>query len=497
MRITVTTGTLESGFRPFTKTFKAALIGILCTVLGACPNEIHHAHDGALPRDSLDEVLARGKLRVVSRVNPATFVVDKHGPSGIEFELAREFARSIGVRLEMLPAANTAEVYAALDSGAADMAASGLSQRAGDGNSYWYSAPYLEVRQQIVHRSGTPRPGSLADLIGKRVMVLAQSSSVDALHLAQRELPTLGWMEATRIETFEMLRKVAEGKVDYAVVKSNEFLMHAGLFPTLEVAFELDQNERLAWATAERGPNARLHGAMQRFLADHERSGELDLLRERFFGYLPEVNRRALTAFARRVESQLPRIEKTLRRIAEQEGIDWRMLAAISYQESHWNPQAVSPTGVRGMMMLTQATAREMGVKDRVDMEQSLRGGARYFLQLLEGVDKRISGAERELFALAAYNMGPAHVEDARRLATLQGANPDLWVDVEKQLPLLTKRAWYSRTRYGYARGYETLGFVSRIRQYHRYLEHHEDGAELFDLAVASLHGTPASPSRS
>ena len=497
MRITVTTGTLESGFRPVTKTLRAALIGILCAVLGACPNETRQPHSGALPRDSLDEVLARGKLRVVSRVNPATFVVDKHGPSGIEYELAREFARSLGVRLEMLPAANIAEVYAALDSGAADMAASGLSQRDGVASSYWYSTPYMEVRQQIVHRSGTPRPTTLADLVGKRVMALAQSSSADALHSAQREQPTLGWMEATRIETFDMLRKIADGKIDYAVVKSNEFLMHAGLFPTLEVAFELEQGERLAWATAEHSPNARLHGAMQSFLADHERSGSLDLLRERFFGYLPEVNRHALTAFANRVETLLPRIEKTLRRVATEEGIDWRMLAAISYQESHWNPNAVSRTGVRGMRMLTQTTAREMGVSNRTDMEQSLRGGARYFLRLLEGVDQRIAAAERELFALAAYNMGPAHVEDARRLAALRGANPDVWADVEKQLPLLTKRAWYSRTRYGYARGHETLGFVNRIRQYHRYLEHHEDGPGLFELAVTSLHASQALPARS
>lgn len=472
-------------------------MGILCAVLGACPSETYQSHSGALPRDSLDEVLARGTLRVVSRVNPATFVVDKHGPSGIEFELARAFAGSLGVKIEMLPAANIAEVYAALDSGAADMAASGLSQRSHGSSAYWYSAPYLEVRQQIVHRSGTPRPRSIAELAGKRVMVLAQSSSADALRAAQREHPALGWMEATRIETFDLLRKIVDDEIDYAIVKSNEFLMHAGLFPTLEVAFELEQGERLAWATAERAPNARLHGAMQRFLADHERSGELDLLRERFFGYLPDVHRRALTAFAERVETQLPRIEKTLRRIAAEEGIDWRMLAAIAYQESHWNPRAVSPTGVRGMMMLTQATAREMGVANRTDMEQSLRGGARYFLRLLDGVDRRIAAPERELFALAAYNIGPAHVEDARRLARLRGANPEVWADVEKQLPLLTQRVWYSRTRHGFARGYETLGFVNRIRQYHRYLEHHEDGPGLFELAMASRHGTPALPARS
>ena len=473
------------------------MMGILCAVLAACPSETIQSHSSQLPRDSLDEVLARGKLRVVSRVNPATFVVDKHGPSGIEFELARAFAEKIGVELEMIPAANIAEVYAALDSGAADMAASGLSARASGSGSYWYSSPYLEVRQQIVYKSGTERPRAIEDLVGKRVMVLAQSSSADALAEAQKTRPDLAWMEATRIETFELLRKLADDEIDYAIVKSNEFQMHEGLFPGIEIAFELAQGERLSWATAERGRNARLHAAMQNFLARHEESGEMDLLRERFFGYLPEINRKALTAFADRVESHLPRFEKLLRTIGAEEGIDWRLLAAISYQESHWNPRAVSYTGVRGMMMLTQVTAREMGVRDRTNIEQSLRGGARYFLKLLEQVSDEIAPSDRELFALAAYNMGPAHVEDARRLAEMRGADPDVWADVEKQLPLLTKRAWHSRTRHGYARGYETLSFVNRIRQYHRFLAHHDEESNMLQLAQNAAGAASLLPARS
>ena len=472
-------------------------MGILCAVLAACPSETIQSHSGPLPRDSLDEVLARGKLRVVSRVNPATFVVDKHGPSGIEFELARAFAEQIGVELEMIPAANIAEVYAALDSGAADMAASGLSARLSGTSSYWYSSPYLEVRQQIVYRSGSARPRCVADLVGKRVMVLAQSSSADALAEAQRAHPGLGWMEATRIETFELLRKIMDDEIDYAIVKSNEFEMHEGLFPGIEIAFELEEREQLAWATAERGRNARLHASMQNFLARYEESGELDLLRERFFGYLPEINRKALTTFAERVESHLPRFERVLRRIGAEEGIDWRLLAAISYQESHWTPRAVSYTGVRGMMMLTTATAREVGVTDRTNLEQSLRGGARYFLKLLEQVSEDIAPSERELFALAAYNIGPAHVEDARRIAEMRGADPDVWADVEKQLPLLTKRAWHSRTRHGYARGYETLNFVNRIRQYHRFLEHHDEESNMLQVAQNARTSFAQLPARS
>jgi membrane-bound lytic murein transglycosylase F len=497
MWITATTGTLESRLAAILRILKGIAMGLLCVVLSACPSETYQPHDSLLPLDSLDEVMARGTLRVVSRVNPATFVLDKHGPSGIEYELARAFASHLGVELEVLPAASIGDAYAALGSGAVDIAASGLSERVRSSGKFRYSEPYLEVSQQIVYRSDTPRPETVADLVGKRVMVLAQSSSAEALHSAQQDLPGLRWMEATRVETFELLKELADGNIDYAVLKSNEFLMHQGLFPRIEVAFELAPAEQLSWAIADRRDNDRLHDAMQEFLRRFEDLGELDLLRERFFGYLPEINRNALTAFATRVDSQLPRYEKLMRRIAEEEGIDWRLLAAISYQESHWNPGAVSRTGVKGMMMLTHAAAAEVGVTDRTNLEQSLRGGARYYLKLLEKISPDIAGPDRELFALAAYNMGLSHVEDARRIASVRGADPDSWTDVEQQLPLLTKREWRAHTRHGYARGYEAASFVNRIRQYHRFLVHHDEGSGLFQIAMSGGNAMRQLPDRS
>ena len=497
MSITATTGTMESRTRFVSPYTKGILTGLLCALLSAYPNAAFEAHESMLPKDSLDEVMTRGTLRVVSRVNPATFVIDKHGPSGIEFELARAFAADLGVELEMLPAANIGDAYSALDRGVADIAASGLTARVEGKLSYLYSSPYLEVSQQIVYRSGTRRPSSMNDLAGARVMVLAQTSSADALRDTQHALPALSWQEATRIETFELLKKIVDGEIDYAVVKSNEFFMHQGLFPGLEVAFEIERPEQLSWATSRKRHNSRLYQTMQSFLGAYEASGDLDLLRERFFGYLPEINRRALKAFAERADRQLPRLEKVMRRIGKEEGVDWRLLAAISYQESHWNPQAVSRTGVAGMMMLTKATAAEVGVSDRRNMEQSLRGGARYFHDLLSQVSEDIAPPDRELFALAAYNIGPGHVEDARKLATLRGADPNVWAEVEPQLLLLSKREWHSRTRYGYARGFETASFVNRIRQYHRFLLHHNEGGELFQLAMGGSSGTYFSPAKS
>lgn len=487
MPITSTTGTLEGRVGLAKRVIRTATLSVFCAILVACAFTQLHAPVAATPPphasldqpapDTLDAVRARGKLRVVTRLNPASFQMGRHGPSGIEYELASAFATDLGVELEMLPVTTVGEVYAALDAGTADIAASGLTERAHARGAYLYSAPYLDVTHQVVYRGEERRPRSVEDLAGARVMALAHTSSADALRRAQAALPALGWMEATRGDTAELLRMLADGTVDYAVLKSNEFYMYAGLFPRLEIAFELTQPDALAWAVALGEHNGRLYLAIQDFLGKYEADGDLALLRERFFGHLPELNRRAVQAFAVRAEKRLPQLEPLMRRIAAEEGMDWRLLAAMSYQESHWNPRAVSPMGAVGMMMLMQRAASEVGVTNRWDMTQSLRGGARYFLKLVALMDPEIPASERELFALAAYNMGPAHLEDARRIARVRGFDPNRWSDVEAQLPLLSKREWRKHTKYGYARGNETLGFVSRVRQYHRFLVHHDDAA--------------------
>ncbi len=489
MSITSTTATLEVFVSRMCKKMHRLATGVLCLILLACPHAEYRASSLPLPQDTLDRVLARGTLRAVSRVNPATFVVDRHGPAGIEYELAEAFAREIGVSLEMIPAANIGEAYAALDAGRADIATAGLTERRARDVPYAYSAPYLGISQQVVYRSGDARPESLVDLVGSRVMVLASTSSADALRRAQAALPKLAWMESTRGETADLLSSLAAGEVDYVVLKSHEFYVHEGLFPSLEVAFDLPEPEQLAWAIRQGPENHRLFSAMQNFLVRSEREGELDELRERFYGHLPETNRLALSAFARRVDSQLPRYEALMRRIGEEEGIDWRLLAAISYQESHWNPGAVSRKGAAGMMMLMPQAASEVGIRDRRNAEQSLRGGARYFLKLAAELPQGVAANERELFILAAYNMGPRRLQETRRLTAERGANPDLWSDVEQQLRQGANRG--SQGRRAARRNIETVTFVSRVRQYHRFLSHHDDEGGLYAQAGATERTPP------
>ena len=171
------------------------------------------------------------------------------------------------------------------------------------------------------------------------------------------------------------------------------------------------------------------------------------------------------------IAQRLPRYETLFRRIAKTHQIDWRLLAAISYQESHWSPRARSPTGVRGMMMLTLTTAREVGVRNRLDVEQSVRGGARYLNRIYDRLPDTIHEPDRTWIALAAYNVGMGHVYDARDLTLQAGGDPDKWHDLRFYLLLLEQSWWYRQTRYGYARGSEPVRYVENIRLFYRHLQ--------------------------
>ncbi len=171
-------------------------------------------------------------------------------------------------------------------------------------------------------------------------------------------------------------------------------------------------------------------------------------------------------SFVACVRERLPRYQAWFQEAAAETGIDWRLLAAIGYQESRWDSAAVSPTGVQGLMMLTAETARRVGVADRNDPRESILGGARYLRVIGKTIPERIPDPDRTWMTLAAYNVGYGHLEDARILTQRRGQDPDRWPDVRANLPLLAQERHYTTLKRGYARGWEPVGFVRNVQTY-------------------------------
>jgi soluble lytic murein transglycosylase-like protein len=212
---------------------------------------------------------------------------------------------------------------------------------------------------------------------------------------------------------------------------------------------------------------------------------ERDRLLESYYGFYQRYDPVDLQTFRRRVHSRLPRYRELIHQAAEANGLHWMLLAAVAYQESHWNPRARSPTGVRGMMMLTRVTAAELGVDNRLDPGQAIPAGARYLAGLRKRLPASVREPDRTWMALAAYNIGYGHLMDARQLCAELHQDPDSWDDLKEILPLLANKAYYRHLRYGYARGWEPVRYVRRVRDYLDELAELTGGDDSAPVAVA------------
>ncbi len=300
--------------------------------------------------------------------------------------------------------------------------------------------------------------------------VLAGSYAAEYLHDQKELMPDLQWQEFNDIETIDLLDQLDSGEIDATIVDSNEFDANKPFYRNLHVAFKLGTNAQLAWAVAKDPRNQRLREELATFFAKLKEDGTLAQIIDHYYTRSADNDQYDAVQFTDNLQRTLPKYRDMIEQVAEDFDLDWRLLAAVSYAESEWKPSATSPTGVRGMMMLTNATAKEVGVTNRIDPIQSMRGGARYLKGILQDLPPRIQGDDRMWFALAAYNIGYGHVEDARLLAERLGKDPNHWADVKDTLPLLQKSQYYEHTKNGYARGREPVRYVQNIRYYYNLL---------------------------
>jgi membrane-bound lytic murein transglycosylase F len=417
----------------------------------------------------LDQVVEVGELRVVTRHSPTTYFVGPDGPAGPEFDLVRGFAAQLGVTLVVSTVDNVSEILPQLISGESHMAAAGLSITESRREYLSFGHPYDTVDMHLIYKLGTGKPRSIEEAIGRSIEVVAGSSHSDMLSSLSQVYPELEWSENADVEVADLMEKVAHGELDFTVADSTEFNIQRHFYPDLRVALDLEIADPIAWAY-RKGDGDRLLARADDYLIMAERSGLLAQVRDRYYGHTKKFDYVGTRAFIRHFDSRLPRYRPWFEEAGELNGVDWRLLAAIGYQESHWRSHAVSPTGVRGLMMLTEATADYLDIDDRMDPETSIFGGARFYARQTERIADSVEEPDRTWMALAAYNVGFNHIKDARQIVEWQGGDPDTWIDISKALPLLAKREWYSRVKYGYARGWEPVLYVNNIRSYYNIL---------------------------
>jgi membrane-bound lytic murein transglycosylase F len=417
----------------------------------------------------IDRIKARGELRVVTLNNPTTFYQEAQGVEGFEYQLASRFAHELGVKLLMYPVADVRAMQAEIATGRADIAAAQLTAdtawtRVGD-----VSAAYDRIQQLVVYRQGKTRPRGTIQIESSRLAVRAGSPQERILERQRKTVaPTLRWI-VTAPSAADPLEDVTTGQAEYAVVDAREFSFARHIYPDIDVGFALPESRPAQWVV-RRGARDLLQRVNQ-FLAAQIKSGGVAELARQSSGDVRRFEYEESHVFHEHVIERLPRYQPWFTEAGTQTGIDWRLLAAIGYQESKWNPAAASADGALGMMMLTPSTAEAMGIKDRADPRQNIFAGARYFADVRVKIPERIREPDRTWLALAAYNVGFGHLEDARVIAQTRGLNPDSWADVRQELPLLAQERWFTQAKRGYARGWEPVQFVDRVQRFLTLLE--------------------------
>jgi membrane-bound lytic murein transglycosylase F len=428
---------------------------ILCLGLTAC---------GRAP-SLLEQVQQQNELIVITRNSATTYYEGPNGPTGFEYELAKRFADYLGVELHIVIPPNFNDILPLVALGDAHLAAAGLTATEKRRGKVRFGPNYHRITPQLVYRSGSKRPRSAGDLQGT-LEVVAGSSHEERLEELKQEYTELSWEAQPEQSSEELLTLVWQQLIDYTVADSHELAVNRHYYPELKPAFDLDEPQPLAWAFPRSEDNS-LFLAANAFFSLIMQDGTLEQLIERYFGHIETFDYVGTRRYQAHVEQRLPQYLDLFTEAAGGIGMDWRLLAAIGYQESHWDPGAVSPTGVRGLMMLTRDAAKDLGIENRSDPVQSIRGGAEYLARMAKRLPEHIPEPDRTWLALAAYNVGLGHLEDARKLTIKNKGDPDRWVDVKKNLPLLSKKKWFQQTRYGYARGREPVRYVQNIRTYY------------------------------
>ncbi|WP_439101497.1 membrane-bound lytic murein transglycosylase MltF [Congregibacter sp.] len=421
--------------------------------------------------DTQEAIQERGKLRLITRNGPTTYYLGRGGPKGFEYDLAALLAEELGVELVVSQAFSIEEIFAALERGEADIAGAGLTHTETRSARFASSTSYATQTPQVIYKVGRKKPRKPKDLRNMSLAVLTNSSHEGLLEsLREESLDWLSWDSIDASDTAALLALVNEDQSDLAVVDSRDFFIQQNLVPRLEVAFNLAPEKEIVWYLSRSAKDTPLLAAVNNFLERRQADGSIDAIRARYFDRDDAISRVDSQTFVGKVRKDLSRYQQLIEIVAKEQKIPWELLAAISYQESHWDPEATSRTGVRGMMMLTLATAEEMDIDDRTDPAESLRGGARYFKKLRRRLPEDILEPDRSWLALAAYNIGMGHLEDARVLTERRGGDPHFWEDIMDTLPLLEEPQHYRTLRYGYARGLEAVRYVQNIRHYYNIL---------------------------
>jgi len=416
----------------------------------------------------LDRIITRGEIVVITRNNPWCYYLYRDQPEGFEYELARAFADRLGVSLKVRVARSWEQMIPDLLAGKGDFIAADMAMTPERRTQAAFSQAYLSSEPYVIVRRGSRRIQSLDDLAGETIHVARGTSYQERLKALQASGLSITIALHRGLETSELIRMVADRTIDMTVADHFVAALTQRYYPWIDLAVPIGKSESSGWAVDPKAGH--LLSRINTFFTTIRQNGEFDRIYNRHFSGLDDFDFVDLRAYHREIKKTLPAYRGFIEEIADRFGFDWRLIAAQIYQESRFNPQAVSRRDAHGLMQITLKTAEDLGVVDIYDACQNVEAGVRHLKDLFEFYD-HARGEDRLWIALAAYNVGVGHLLDARNIAREQGLNPEKWSSLQKTLPLLAKPEYYQKAQYGYCRGTEPVAYINKINLYYSILK--------------------------
>jgi len=417
---------------------------------------------------TLHKILKSGQITVITRNTPHCYYLYRDEHMGFEYELAREFAAYLDVELKIKIVENWKRMVPELRNGNAALIAAGITITPKRQKQVAFSDGYMDIRQHIIRHRNQAKIKNINDLTGKTVHVQVATAYQERLEELRRQGIDINIKLHKDLLTEELIQQVAQGDIGLTVADSNIARLNQRHYPRAVMAGAISEMQQLGWAVH---PEAhQLREKINSFYAVIKENGRYDEIFNKYYGDVENFDYVDVRAFHRRVRSKLSRYSPFIKAAARRHGFDWRLIAAQAYQESHLNPWAKSHAGAKGLMQLLTSTARSLNVADIFNPVDNINGGVQHLKNMYELFDGATDD-DRLMIALAAYNVGQGHIQDARKLAIKKKLNPDLWESLSQTLPLLRYRKYYKNAKYGYCRGTEPVIYVKQIMIYYDILK--------------------------
>jgi membrane-bound lytic murein transglycosylase F len=445
-------------------------LALLLLTLSATPDSMEWEltrHTRERYAGDLAEIKKRGVLRVLTRNNSSAYFIAKGEQRGFQFELAQELAKELGVRVAIVVPPSRDNLIASLLDGEGDVIAAGMTVTPAREEKVLFTYPVLEAPRVLVTHPLTVKTLEKPEDLSQFAVHLSFNSTTRATAKALEErlgFPLLLRDVSDGVEMEEMMARVATGEYEATIVDKDLYELERAA--GVEIDARLDVSEPLPKAWAFRKSSPELHAFADKFIRKHRKSGLIKILYDRY--YRPSRTAMAAHEMDQRADhlGSISPYDELFKREAEANALDWRLVAAVAFTESRFDPNAKSAWGAVGLMQVLPSTAKEVGVQgDLTKPENNVRAGVRYLKRLISAFEETLEPRQRVRFAIAGYNAGLGHVFDARAIAAQIGKNRDRWfANVEEALKLKKQPKWHEKTKFGYCRADETVGYVSRVQ---------------------------------